>query len=981
MRHMENLGQIGLDLVVNKKDFSRQISSIMGLAKKAGAALAGAFATKKLVDFGKSCIELGSDLAEVQNVVDVTFPHMTNQVDTFAKAAKTSYGLSETMAKQYTGTFGAMAKAFGFSEQAAYDMGSTLTALSGDVASFYNLSNDEAYTKLKSVFTGETESLKDLGVVMTQTSLDSYALANGFGKTTAKMSEAEKVALRYSFVQNQLAASSGDFARTSGGWANQIRILRLQLDSLKATIGQGLIAAFTPILKMINLLLQKLATLASAFKAFMQLITGTKDDDSGGIGGLTAAAAEATSGLTDASGAAESLESATSGVGSAAKKAAKQMKALMGFDEVNRLDAPESDSGSSDDPGGGNTVPSIGAAVDFGSLSAGDTVLDGLEEKFQKLQYAIEPTTTALKNLWNQGLAKLGEFSGKALSDFYKHFLKPVGKWTLGTGIPRFVNALNDGLMKVNWDKLNEGLKNLWDALAPFAIRIGEGLLWFWENVLVPLGTWTANNVVPAFLQTLTNVLSACNGILVGITPLFEAFWDVVLKPLAQWTGGLFIAAWETINNLLGAFANYCAEEPGTILLCATAVSTFFAAWEITKILSWIQMSGGLVGILGSLKSALEAVTFAKIKDKIETMYLVSLHAQDFVTSIEQTITALAKQAIEFAKNTAAKIADKAAQLAMTAATAAWNAVCQLATAATTAFGEVLTFLTSPIGLVVVAITAAIAIGVLLWKNWDTLSAKAKVVWEYIRQIFERFQNWLDGIFAKDWSKQFGAFGEILNAFFANAKNIFSGLKTLFSGIIDFIKGVFTGNWRQAWTGVKNIFKGIWDTFKGIVQSPINAIIGMINGLLRGVQTMENGIAGALNKIHIDLPGWLQDMTGMTSFGFNVPTWSAPQIPYLSQGGYVKPNTPQLAMIGDNRHQGEIVAPENKLLEMARIAASESGNAALLQQVIKLLETLISLVQDGNDIVLNVDGEELARAMMNGSLRLKRRFTTIEVSI
>ena len=214
-----------------------------------------------------------------------------------------------------------------------------------------------------------------------------------------------------------------------------------------------------------------------------------------------------------------------------------------------------------------------------------------------------------------------------------------------------------------------------------------------------------------------------------------------------------------------------------------------------------------------------------------------------------------------------------------------------------------------------------------------------------------------------------------------NAKNIFSGLKTLFSGIIDFIKGVFTGNWRQAWTGVKNIFKGIWDTFKGIVQSPINAIIGMINGLLRGVQAMENGIAGALNKIHIDLPGWLQDMTGMTSFGFNVPTWSAPQIPYLAQGGYVKPNTPQLAMIGDNRHQGEIVAPENKLLEMARIAASESGNAALLQQVIKLLETLISLVQDGNDIVLNVDGEELARAMMNGSLRLKRRFTTIEVGI
>ena len=186
-----SVGQIGLDLVVNKNQFESQMAGITGMAKKAGAALAAAFGVKKLVDFGKQCLELGSNLAEVQNVVDVTFPKMTAQVDEFAKNAAKSFGLSETMAKQYTGTFGAMAKAFGFTEKQAYDMGSTLTGLAGDVASFYNISQDEAYTKLKSVFTGETESLKDLGVVMTQTALDSYAMANGFGKTTSAMSEAE----------------------------------------------------------------------------------------------------------------------------------------------------------------------------------------------------------------------------------------------------------------------------------------------------------------------------------------------------------------------------------------------------------------------------------------------------------------------------------------------------------------------------------------------------------------------------------------------------------------------------------------------------------------------------------------------------------------------------------------------------------------------------------------------------------------------
>ena len=151
-----SVGEIGLDLVINQKQYNKQLGAITGMAKKAGAALAAAFSVKKIIDFGKECIELGSDLAEVQNVVDVTFPGMTAQVDKFAQGAVEAFGLSETMAKRFTGTFGAMAKAFGFSEQAAYDMSTTLTGLAGDVASFYNSTHDEEYTKLKSVFTGET---------------------------------------------------------------------------------------------------------------------------------------------------------------------------------------------------------------------------------------------------------------------------------------------------------------------------------------------------------------------------------------------------------------------------------------------------------------------------------------------------------------------------------------------------------------------------------------------------------------------------------------------------------------------------------------------------------------------------------------------------------------------------------------------------------------------------------------------------------
>ena len=366
-----SIGEIGLDLVVNQNQFRSQMSGITGLAKKAGAALAGAFAVSKIVDFGKKCLELGSDLAEVQNVVDVTFPNMTAQVDEFAKSAAQSFGLSETMAKRYTGTFGAMAKAFGFTEKQAYEMGTTLTGLAGDVASFYNLSQDEAYTKIKSVFTGETESLKDLGVVMTQTALDSYAMANGFGKTTSKMTEAEKVALRYAFVQDQLLAAQGDFARTSGSWANQVRILQLQFDSLKASIGQGLINLFTPIIKTVNTLIGKLATLANAFKSFTELITGQKSSGSSTVASpvsdLANTAGDAEDGLENASGAADDLSKSTNNVGSAAKKAAKQLRSLMGFDQMNKLDKKTDTTTTNNKKGTG--TGSLGDTVDFGNLA------------------------------------------------------------------------------------------------------------------------------------------------------------------------------------------------------------------------------------------------------------------------------------------------------------------------------------------------------------------------------------------------------------------------------------------------------------------------------------------------------------------------------------------------------------------------------------------------------------------------------------
>lgn len=380
-------GNIYLDLNMNQKGFSKQLGGIAGVAKVAGATIAAAFATKAvqaIIKFSRECIELGSDLEEVQNVVDVTFPTMSATIDQFAKDAVAKFGLSETMAKRYVGTLGSMAEAFGFSESQAAEMATTLAGLAGDVASFYNMSQDEAYTKLKGVFTGETEGIKDLGVVMTQANLDQYALANGFGKTTKSMSEAEKVALRYAFVLDGLANATGDYSRTGDSWANQIKNLQLRIESIKASIGQGLINMFKPILMWINTIIAKLQVAADAFARFTSFFT--KKDVS------TSAASSIVGELTTAADSADSVSSGLSGATSAAKKLKRE---LAGFDKVTKLSDADTSGGS-----GGSS------GADTSSLIAGINDATSASTKAIEQMY---PFIEKMQDIFGDGIKKANE--------------------------------------------------------------------------------------------------------------------------------------------------------------------------------------------------------------------------------------------------------------------------------------------------------------------------------------------------------------------------------------------------------------------------------------------------------------------------------------------------------------------------------------------------------------------------------------------
>lgn len=215
-------------------DFNLNLGKLYGtLAKFMSIGLIGKFA--------KDCVNTASDLQEVANVMDVTFGDKAAMIDKWAKTQAASFGLSETAAKRYAGNIGTMAKQFGFTTEQAAAMATQLTKLTGDVSSFYNLQDSVAYTKLKSIFTGETESLKELGVVMTEAQLNAYAMQQGIGKQVKEMTEGEKVMLRYNFVTEKLSHASGDFARTSDGWANSVRTFKLELENLKIKLGNELL--------------------------------------------------------------------------------------------------------------------------------------------------------------------------------------------------------------------------------------------------------------------------------------------------------------------------------------------------------------------------------------------------------------------------------------------------------------------------------------------------------------------------------------------------------------------------------------------------------------------------------------------------------------------------------------------------------------------------------------------------------------------
>lgn len=841
------VGQIALELGIDSSQIVNQLtgasnkaakqatSIFSGMGKKIAAGLSIAAFTK----FTKDCLEVGSNVTEVQNVVDTAFKDLSGQADQWASNAMTNFGLSKLSAKKYMGVFGQMSNAMGITGQAALDMAEDVTGLTGDVASFYNRGTDEVYTKLKSIWTGETETLKDLGVVMTQTNLDQYALNNGFGKTTAKMTEQEKVILRYQYVTSALSNATGDFVKTQDSWANQTRILSLRFEQLKASLGKGFIALFTPILRGFNNLLAGLQKVADGFASFVQMLTGA--DVSTSMGSISSDIA----GIgDDASSAADNVGD----IGSAAKKTAKDIeKSLAGFDQINKLTEPTDDSSDSSGSTGGTSsgigsvdlVPDVSGSTSNATSAISDFVNKAKKELDKLRKWSASAFSPSMSRIWD-GLTKNTDTAKKNLTSAFND-IRALGPPLLNYFNGPFTNYL------VTWVDTNGSILNgLFDSFNTVFSDV-------WNKAAYPI----LANFVSVGLPMLTDFASQTLSLNGTIFDTFKASWNSLwsegVSPAIESISNVWIGL---VNTMAGAWNEW--GEPiftGIKAAVKTTGDVFLDIWNNMLQPVW--------------ENALDVI------DRVWSEHLQPLLANflDFVGEI------------------------------VTCATTIYNNF----------IAPVVGFLSELLGPIFIAI-------------FDSIGNKVGVV--------------------------VGTIADLMN-----------DTITVFKGVIQFIKGVFSGDWEGAWNGIVTAFDGIFSGIADIAKGPINMVIGLINGLLSGMQRGINAVVKGVNKLSFKVPNWVPGIGG-EDFGFHLPEADFSKIPYLAQGGYVKPNTPQLAMIGDNRHQGEVVAPEDKLLDMAQKAAAMASSAELLAEAISILKQILKILET-LDLDIQLDGKSLKKYVVD----------------
>lgn len=619
-------------------------------------------AIRGLANLGKSAIDFGSDITEIENVVDVSFGSMADEAYKFASTAKEQFGLSELAAKQYSGTMMAMMKSSGVAQDAASKMSISLAGLAGDIASFYNIDTDTAFQKIRAGISGEIEPLRQLGINLSVANMEAYALSKGITTSYNAMSQAEKVALRYNYLMSVTGDVQGDFARTSGTWANQVRLLTLNFQSLSAVIGQGLIAGILPAIQALNALMSKLMQAANAFRNFMYVLMGKKlkgsqtgvSDIVSNLGGIETAGDDASSGLDDATSSAKKLKKALS---------------VLPFDQLNQLADNSNDSGTASKSLGsglGDLADSFAGIQDSLDevLTVDETPINKWAAKIRKafINKDWQGLGFTIADMINVGMQKIYEVInwnnvGPKITEFVSAFTTAFNSMVsgidfdlmgrlLGTGINTAVNTLNlllgeggidfsgigaklsqllkGAINEIDWTELGNLIGNSfmasWKMLSGFvkdmSKKDGAGITG-WGKLGTALGNALNGAIEKIDMNTIADALSGLlNGAFESLKSFTETFnWDDLATKIRDGIAKFIKDTnWKENGQALGDFISHLCTALKNTLTKETfyefgqGVGTFLGELPWGEILSTAAdlLLTGLTSALNGLFDGLE---------------------------------------------------------------------------------------------------------------------------------------------------------------------------------------------------------------------------------------------------------------------------------------------------------------------------------------------------------------------------------------
>ena len=883
----------------------------------------------------------------------------------------------------------AMSNSLGVDADIGKTMALNLTGLVGDIASFYNITTEQANTAISAIYTGETESIKKLGIILTEANLNAYAVSQGLKKTYNQMTQAEKVMLRYNYVMMASANIQGDFARTSGNWANQVRILKEQFSQLLSILGRGLIAVLNPVVKVMNNLLASLIAVANAMaKAFGgKGIESASGKVSSSVGDIADGAGDIGSGFDDANDSAKALA-----------------KTVAGFDELNVLNSPKG-AGGSGDVGLGGDITGSGEVVEgpemenpAGKLSdylqQCKDIIDKWVSTIPKLEINFDKDK-AIDDLKNIGLNILNTIMG------WGTFVVSIGiqvanDLDIGALANSFLNLIESatGLASAITDSVvpalqtfykSSGLQDIvkWigekfkDGMDGLAIKLDEWAQWFKDNK-EQINTFADNlgkavkPVAELVIQIGDVAWSVFAGVLSTINDLLKDICESLINMDVEKLRSLML----TLAGLGGAFglANAGAKLFGVSLLeivthPGTAISAFITlltdVWLPALGTKLSSLAGIITGPFNALKGVIAGLG-ATFMTGFEAVTASSGIVLQNGTILQKFVTLLSAGL----KGLWAVIKAHPIAMIITAVVACITAVAKLYQNSE----EFRNFVNDLWENTIKPVFKGLAEAVKelwekhlkpLWENqlkplFNSLGTAFKGMWNTISEVI----GWVVGLLGGTFLSTFvNVFGSILTT----VTDIIGSVADILGGLIDFLTGVFSGDWSKAWEGIKKVFKGIWDSLVNVVKAPINLIIGLINGLVGGIVQGVNAIIKNINKLSWKVPDWVP-MIGGSYFGFNLKTLTAPNIPYLAKGGII--TEPTVAMMGEyaGAYQNpEIVAPQN-LLQQVIENSNNNVVDALIQQTRQLLSALENI-----DLDVSIGDEQIAKSAQRGNLAYKRR--------